>query len=140
MRLDLLAVAAHPDDVELTCGGTLLKMARHGYKTGILDLTAGEMGTRGTAETRAREAAAAQLLDASREEEELLRHHLAELEVTGLVDPAHAALPDLGQDLEAAGEHLAGNEGADGAAAAAGRCRRRTACPRSSRRRGSPGS
>ena len=63
MRLDLLAIAAHPDDVELTCGGTLLKMAQRGYKTGILDLTAGEMGSRGTAETRAKEAAkAAKLL------------------------------------------------------------------------------
>jgi N-acetylglucosamine malate deacetylase 1 len=62
-RLDLLAIAAHPDDVELTCGGTLLKMAERGYKTGILDLTAGEMGTRGTPETRAKEAAeAAKLL------------------------------------------------------------------------------
>lgn len=59
MNLDLLAIAAHPDDVELTCGGTLLKMERSGYKTGILDLTAGEMGTRGTAETRAKEAARA---------------------------------------------------------------------------------
>jgi bacillithiol biosynthesis deacetylase BshB1 len=59
MNLDLLAIAAHPDDVELTCGGTLLKMAAWGYKTGILDLTAGEMGTRGTPETRAKEAAAA---------------------------------------------------------------------------------
>jgi bacillithiol biosynthesis deacetylase BshB1 len=59
MKLDLLAIAAHPDDVELTCGGTLLKMARLGYKTGILDLTRGEMGTRGTPETRAKEAAAA---------------------------------------------------------------------------------
>jgi bacillithiol biosynthesis deacetylase BshB1 len=59
MHLDLLAIAAHPDDVELTCGGTLLKMAQLGYKTGILDLTAGEMGTRGTPETRAREAAKA---------------------------------------------------------------------------------
>ncbi len=48
MKLDLLAIAAHPDDVELTCGGTLLKAAEQGYKTGILDLTAGEMGTRGT--------------------------------------------------------------------------------------------
>jgi bacillithiol biosynthesis deacetylase BshB1 len=57
MNLDLLAIAAHPDDVELTCGGTLLKMAQRGYKTGILDLTAGEMGTRGTPETRAKEAA-----------------------------------------------------------------------------------
>jgi bacillithiol biosynthesis deacetylase BshB1 len=63
MRLDLLAIAAHPDDVELTCGGTLIKMAKRGYKTGILDLTAGEMGTRGTPETRAKEAAkAAKLL------------------------------------------------------------------------------
>ena len=59
MKLDLLAIAAHPDDVELTCGGTLLKMAQRGYKTGILDLTAGEMGTRGTPETRAKEAAKA---------------------------------------------------------------------------------
>jgi N-acetylglucosamine malate deacetylase 1 len=56
MDLDLLAIAAHPDDVELTCGGTLLKMARRGYKTGILDLTAGEIGSRGTPETRAKEA------------------------------------------------------------------------------------
>jgi N-acetylglucosamine malate deacetylase 1 len=59
MKVDLLAIAAHPDDVELTCGGTLLKMAQKGYKTGILDLTDGEMGTRGTRETRAKEAAAA---------------------------------------------------------------------------------
>jgi bacillithiol biosynthesis deacetylase BshB1 len=59
MELDLLAIAAHPDDVELTCGGTLLRMAQQGYKTGILDLTAGEMGTRGTPETRAIEAAEA---------------------------------------------------------------------------------
>ena len=59
MNLDLLAIAAHPDDVELTCGGTLLKMAQRGYKTGILDLTAGEMGTRGTPQTRAKEAARA---------------------------------------------------------------------------------
>jgi bacillithiol biosynthesis deacetylase BshB1 len=66
MNLDLLAIAAHPDDVELTCGGTLLKMAQRGYKTGILDLTAGEMGTRGTPETRAREASrAAQILKVS---------------------------------------------------------------------------
>lgn len=58
MKIDVLAIAAHPDDVELTCGGTLVKMAARGYKTGILDLTAGEMGTRGTPEIRAREAAA----------------------------------------------------------------------------------
>jgi bacillithiol biosynthesis deacetylase BshB1 len=59
MKLDLLAIAAHPDDVELTCGGTLIKMAQRGYKTGVLDLTAGEMGTRGTPETRAKESALA---------------------------------------------------------------------------------
>ena len=64
--LDVLAVAAHRDDVEQTCGGTLLKMAQRGYRTGILDLTQGEMGTRGTAEDRAREAqAAARLLNVS---------------------------------------------------------------------------
>jgi bacillithiol biosynthesis deacetylase BshB1 len=59
MKLDMLAIAPHPDDAELTCGGTLLKMAEAGYRTGILDLTQGEMGTRGTPEIRAREAARA---------------------------------------------------------------------------------
>jgi N-acetylglucosamine malate deacetylase 1 len=59
MKLDLLAIAAHPDDVELTCGGTLLVAAEQGYKTGIMDLTAGEMGTRGTPEIRLKEAAEA---------------------------------------------------------------------------------
>jgi len=54
--LDILALAAHRDDVEQTCGGTLLKMAQRGHRTGILDLTQGEMGTRGSAEDRAREA------------------------------------------------------------------------------------
>ena len=56
-HLDILAVAAHRDDVEQTCGGTLLKMAQLGHRTGILDLTQGEMGTRGSAHDRAREAA-----------------------------------------------------------------------------------
>ena len=66
MPLDILALAAHRDDVEQTCGGTLLKMAERGYRTGILDLTQGEMGTRGTAEDRAREAAeAARILKVS---------------------------------------------------------------------------
>src|SRR5450755_2512227 len=54
--LDILAIAAHRDDVEQTCGGTLLKATQRGQRTGILDLTRGEMGTRGTAEDRAREA------------------------------------------------------------------------------------
>jgi bacillithiol biosynthesis deacetylase BshB1 len=57
LPLDILAIAAHRDDVEQTCGGTLLKMAQRGQRTGILDLTQGELGTRGTAEDRAREAA-----------------------------------------------------------------------------------
>ena len=55
--VDLLAIAAHRDDVELTCAGTLIKMQRAGYRTGIVDLTAGETGTLGDAETRAEEAA-----------------------------------------------------------------------------------
>jgi N-acetylglucosamine malate deacetylase 1 len=53
---DILAIAAHRDDVEQTCGGTLLKMAERGQRTAILDLTQGEMGTRGSVEDRAREA------------------------------------------------------------------------------------
>src|SRR5258706_5416106 len=64
--LDILAIAAHRDDVEQTCGGTLLKMTQRGQRTGILDLTQGEMGTRGSAEDRAREAAdAAKILGVS---------------------------------------------------------------------------
>lgn len=59
MKLDVLAFAAHPDDVEISCGGTLLKMISEGYKVGIIDLTQGELGTRGTAETRKVEAAEA---------------------------------------------------------------------------------
>lgn len=57
--LDLLAIVAHPDDAELTCGGTLIKAARAGKRTGVLDLTAGEMGSRGSAAIRAAEAAEA---------------------------------------------------------------------------------
>src|SRR5246127_2855664 len=63
---DVLAIAAHRDDVEQTCGGTLLRMAARGLRTAILDLTQGEAGTRGTADDRAREAAeAARLLGVS---------------------------------------------------------------------------
>src|SRR6185437_1833297 len=58
-RADVLAIAAHRDDVEQTCGGTLLRMAARGLRTAILDLTRGEAGSRGTAEDRAREADAA---------------------------------------------------------------------------------
>src|SRR5918912_161800 len=56
MPVDVLAIAAHRDDVELTCAGTLLRAADAGRRTGILDLTAGETGTRGSAELRAQEA------------------------------------------------------------------------------------
>jgi len=63
--LDILAIAAHRDDVEQTCGGTLLKAAQQGRRTGILDLTQGEMGTRGSSADRGREAAdAAKILRA----------------------------------------------------------------------------
>ncbi len=58
-RVDLLAIAAHPDDAELTCGGTLAKAARQGHRVGILDLAAGETGTSGSAGIRAQEAARA---------------------------------------------------------------------------------
>lgn len=59
MKLDLLAFGVHPDDVELSCAGVLLAEQKNGKKTGIIDLTQGELGTRGTAETRKAEAAAA---------------------------------------------------------------------------------
>jgi bacillithiol biosynthesis deacetylase BshB1 len=63
---DVLAIAAHRDDVEQTCGGTLLRMAARGLRTAILDLTQGEAGSRGTAEDRAREASeAARILGVS---------------------------------------------------------------------------
>ncbi|MCX6640924.1 MAG: bacillithiol biosynthesis deacetylase BshB1 [bacterium] len=54
--LDVLAAAAHPDDIELTCGGTLIKLVKKGYRVGVIDLTRGEMGTRGTPEQRLQEA------------------------------------------------------------------------------------
>ncbi|MDR6301117.1 bacillithiol biosynthesis deacetylase BshB1 [Mesonia maritima] len=56
MKLDILAIGAHPDDVELSCAGTLAKEIANGKKVGILDLTQGELGTRGSAEIRAEEA------------------------------------------------------------------------------------
>jgi N-acetylglucosamine malate deacetylase 1 len=62
MKLDILAIGVHPDDVELGCSGVLLNEARNGKATGIIDLTQGELGTRGTIETRYAEAAAAALI------------------------------------------------------------------------------
>lgn len=57
MKLDILAIGAHPDDVELGCSGTLINEIKKGKKAGIIDLTQGELGTRGTVETRYQEAA-----------------------------------------------------------------------------------
>jgi len=59
IHVDALAVGAHPDDVELACGGTLLKLVSLGHRVGVLDMARGEMGTRGSGEIRAREAEAA---------------------------------------------------------------------------------
>src|ERR1700743_3765792 len=59
LKLDILVLAVHPDDAELGCAGTILKHVALGHKVGIIDLTRGELGTRGSAEIRAQEAAAA---------------------------------------------------------------------------------
>ncbi len=84
MPVDILAIAAHRDDVELTCAGTLLKATDAGYRTGILDLTAGESGTRGSAGMRAEEAehAAAILGVAERGNAGLPDAHLSNSETT----------------------------------------------------------
>lgn len=76
-KVDVLAIAAHRDDVELTCGGTLIRAAGHGYGTAVLDLTRGELGTRGSAEERAQEASRA-------------------AEVLGLAARENLGLPDAG--------------------------------------------
>jgi bacillithiol biosynthesis deacetylase BshB1 len=66
MKLDILAIGAHPDDVELGCGGTIAKEIANGKKVGIIDLTKGELGTRGDATTRAKESVkAAKILGVS---------------------------------------------------------------------------
>jgi bacillithiol biosynthesis deacetylase BshB1 len=75
--IDLLAIGAHPDDVELTCGGTLIKAARQGHRTGIVDLTGGEAGTHGSRSARAKEAEAAAA-------------------ALGVSDRRNAGLPDAG--------------------------------------------
>ena len=75
--LDVLAIASHPDDAELICGGTLIRAADQGYRTGVLDMTRGEMGTRGTPEIRETEAKRA-------------------ADVMGLTMRANAGFPDAG--------------------------------------------
>lgn len=77
MPVDLLAIAAHRDDVELTCAGTLIRAADQGHRTGILDLTAGETGTRGSADLRAAEAERA-------------------AGIMGIAERRNAGLPDAG--------------------------------------------
>lgn len=62
MKLDILAIGSHPDDVELGCSGTLIKEVKNGKQVGIIDLTQGELGTRGTVETRYQEAADAAMI------------------------------------------------------------------------------
>ena len=57
MKLDILAIGTHPDDVELCCGGTVIKLVKQGHRVGVLDLTGGELGTRGNSEIRSQEAA-----------------------------------------------------------------------------------
>ena len=91
--VDILAIAAHRDDVELTCGGTLLKAARLGRTTAILDLTAGETGTRGSAQLRGEEAtAAAKVLKVVTRENlaDLATDELMELAIDGM-DESRAA-------------------------------------------------
>jgi len=61
-KLDILAIGVHPDDVELGCSGTLIKEIRNGKKVGVIDLTEGELGSRGTVETRYEEAARAAMI------------------------------------------------------------------------------
>lgn len=91
MTIDLLAIAAHRDDVELTCGGTLLRARDQGHTTGILDLTQGETGTRGSAELRAQEAAnAARVLGVSeRRNAQLPDAHLANNDETRRIVVEH---------------------------------------------------
>jgi len=80
MKLDLLVIGAHPDDIELACGGTIIKLAKKGYAIGALDLTAGELGTKGTRRERLKEA------------EEAKR-------ILGLVHRENLGLPDGGIEL-----------------------------------------
>ena len=91
MPVDLLAIAAHRDDVELTCAGTLLKAVDQGHRAGILDLTAGESGTRGNAELRAAEAdrAAAILGVTERRNAGLPDAHIANTDTTRRIVVEH---------------------------------------------------
>src|SRR5262245_54385683 len=101
--VDVLTIAAHPDDVELTCSGTLIRMVHQGYSAGIVDLTQGEMGTRGTPEIRAKEAESARLAMGARFRETLnlgdsrltasVEHRLAVAAVIRAARPRTVILP-----------------------------------------------
>ena len=117
MKLDILAFGVHPDDVELGCGGTLLAAIAEGKKVGIIDLTRGELGTRGTAETRKTEAAnAAKILGVATRENlgiadgffqnnegtqrkviEMIRKYRPEIVLAGALDDRH---PDHGRSAK----------------------------------------
>jgi N-acetylglucosamine malate deacetylase 1 len=87
LSVEILAIAAHRDDVELTCGGTLVRAAKQGHRTAVIDLTQGEAGTRGTAELRAAEASRA-------------------AEVLGLSARENLGLPDAGIENNPATRNL----------------------------------
>ena len=109
MKVDILAFGAHPDDVELSCGGTILKEIHNGKTVGIIDLTKGELGTRGTVQTRATEASnAASILGVSFRKNlsfsdgfiandkahqleviKLIRHHQPEIVLCNAIDDRH---------------------------------------------------
>ena len=109
MKIDILAFGAHPDDVELSCGGTILKEIHNGKTVGIIDLTKGELGTRGTVQTRATEASnAASILGVSFRKNlsfsdgfiandkahqleviKLIRHHQPEIVLCNAIDDRH---------------------------------------------------
>ena len=101
--IDILTIAAHPDDVELTCSGTLIRMVSQGYSVGMLDLTQGEMGTRGTPEIRAEEADAARRVIGARFRERMnlgdsrltasIENRLAVAEVIRAARPRTVILP-----------------------------------------------
>jgi len=80
MNIDVLAIGAHPDDLELACGGTIAKLVKQGYKVALADLTRGELGTRGTKEIRSKEAE-----DASR--------------ILGVVTRRNMSIPDGNVDV-----------------------------------------
>ena len=99
MKLDILAFGAHPDDVEISAGGTLLKYISEGKKVGIVDLTKGELGTRGSAELRTEEAKKAR-------KEALARMKREVLETGGAMKEAHLKREeDIGMILPALGEY-----------------------------------